>query len=93
VLDRHAWALLRRLTRWLDQFKDCFGHRAQHVSLRQYVDGLLGDSPRKSMSAMLERVSDPTSYQAFNTSSRTRRGIPRSSGGACGACSRSAAAF
>jgi SRSO17 transposase len=65
VLDRHAWALLRRLTRWLDQFKDCFGHRAQHVSLRQYVDGLLGDSARKSMSAMLERVTEPTSYQAF----------------------------
>ena len=65
MLDRHAWSLLRRLTRWLDQFKDCFGHRAQHVSLRQYVDGLLGDSPRKSMSAMLARVSEPTSYQAF----------------------------
>ena len=65
MLDRHAWTLLRRLTRWLDQFKDCFGHRAQHVSLRQYVDGLLGDSARKSMSAMLERISEPTSYQAF----------------------------
>jgi SRSO17 transposase len=65
VLDRQAWALLRRLTRWLDQFKDCFGHRAQHVSLRQYVDGLLGDSVRKSMSAMLDRVSEPGSYQAF----------------------------
>jgi SRSO17 transposase len=65
MLDRHATALLRRLTRWLDQFKDCFGHRAQHVSLRQYVDGLLGDSARKSMSAMLERISEPTSYQAF----------------------------
>ena len=65
MLDRHAWALLRRLTRWLDQFKDCFGHRAQHASLRQYVDGLLGDSARKSMSAMLARVSAPTSYQAF----------------------------
>jgi SRSO17 transposase len=65
VLDRHAWALLRRLTRWLDQFKDCFGHRAQHVSLRQYLDGLLGDSARKSMAAMLARVSEPTSYQAF----------------------------
>jgi SRSO17 transposase len=65
VLDRHAWSLLRRLTGWLDQFKDCFGHRAQHVSLRQYVDGLLGDSARKSMSAMLARVSEPTSYQAF----------------------------
>jgi SRSO17 transposase len=65
VLDRHAWALLRRLTRWLDQFKDCFGHRAQPVSLRQYIDGLLGDSARKSMSAMLARISEPTSYQAF----------------------------
>lgn len=65
MLDRSTWALLRRLTRWLDQFKDCFGHRAQHVSLRQYVDGLLGDSARKSMSAMLERISEPTSYQAF----------------------------
>jgi SRSO17 transposase len=65
VLDQHAWALLRRLTQWLDQFKDCFGHRAQHASLRQYVDGLLGDSARKSMSAMLERISEPTSYQAF----------------------------
>lgn len=65
MLDRHAWALLRRLTRWLDQFKDCFGHRAQRVSLRQYLDGLLGDSARKSMSAMLARVSEPTSYQAF----------------------------
>lgn len=65
MLDRHAWALLRRLTRWLDQFKDCFGHRAQRVSLRQYIDGLLGDSARKSMSAMLARVSEPTSYQAF----------------------------
>ena len=35
------------------------------MSLRQYVDGLLGDSARKSMSAMLERISEPTSYQAF----------------------------
>jgi SRSO17 transposase len=65
MLDDHAWALLRRLTRWLDQFKDCFGHRAQRVSLRQYVDGLLGDSPRKSMSAMLARVTEPGSYQAL----------------------------
>lgn len=65
MLDRSAWALLRRLTGWLDQFKDCFGHRAQHVSLRQYIDGLLGDSARKSMSAMLARVTEPTSYQAF----------------------------
>jgi SRSO17 transposase len=65
VLDDKSWALLRRLTRWLDQFKICFGHRAQRVSLRQYVEGLLGDSARKSMSAMLARVTEPTSYQAF----------------------------
>jgi SRSO17 transposase len=65
VLDQRAWALLRRLTRWLDQFKDCFGHRAQRVSLRSYVDGLLSDSPRKSMAAMLARVTEPASYQAL----------------------------
>ena len=65
MLDQRAWALLRRLTRWLEQFKDCFGHRAQRVSLRQYVDGLIGDSARKSMQAMLARVTEPTSYQAF----------------------------
>jgi len=35
VLDQHATAMLRRLTRWLDQVKDYFGHRAQDVSLRQ----------------------------------------------------------
>ena len=35
------------------------------MSLRQYVEGLLGDSARKSMSAMLERISEPTSYEAF----------------------------
>jgi SRSO17 transposase len=65
VLDQRAWALLRRLTRWLNQFKGCFGHRAQRVSLRVYVDGLLSDSPRKSMAAMLARVTEPASYQAL----------------------------
>ena len=65
MLNGQSWALLRRLTRWLDQFKVCFGHRAQVVSLRQYVEGLLGDSARKSMQAMLARVTEPASYQAF----------------------------
>lgn len=65
MLDEVQWALLRRLTRWLDQFKDCFGHQAQRVSLREYLHGLLGDSPRKSMQAMLARVTEPRSYQAF----------------------------
>jgi SRSO17 transposase len=49
----------------LDQFKPCFGHAAQQVSLREYLDGLLGDSARKSMQAMLARVTEPRSYQAF----------------------------
>jgi len=65
VLDEPSWALLRRLTRWLDPFKVCFGHRAQVASLTQYVQGLLGDSARKSMQAMLARVTEPRSYQAF----------------------------
>jgi SRSO17 transposase len=50
---------------WLEAFKECFGHRAQLVSLRCYIQGLLSDSRRKSMSAMLERVTDPRGYQAF----------------------------
>lgn len=58
-------ARFRALARWLDAFKPCFGHRAQVVSFRRYVQGLLSDSRRKSMAAMLERVTDPGGYQAF----------------------------
>lgn len=65
MLDESSWALLKRLTRWLDKFKICFGHRAQQVSLEQYVEGLLGDSARKSMQSMLARVTEPVSYQTF----------------------------
>lgn len=50
---------------WLELFKVCFGHRAQVLALRRYVQGLLSDSARKSMEAMLARVTDPGSYQAF----------------------------
>ena len=50
---------------WLEPFKTCFGHRAQVVSLQQYVEGLLSDSPRKSMQAMLARLTAPAAYQAF----------------------------
>jgi SRSO17 transposase len=50
---------------WLEAFKECFGHRAQVLALRRYVQGLLSDSGRKSMEAMLHRVTDPGSYQAF----------------------------
>lgn len=64
VLDDQAWPFLRRLTRWLDR-KDCFWHLAQRVSLRQDVDGLLSDNPRKSMWAMLARVTEPGFHQAL----------------------------
>jgi SRSO17 transposase len=49
----------------LEQFKRCFGHRAQLMSLRTYVQGVFSDSERKSMQAMLARVTEPVAYQAF----------------------------
>lgn len=65
MTDRRAVYQLRRLMTWLEAFKECFGHRAQVLALRRYVQGLLSDSVRKSMEAMLARVTDPGSYQAF----------------------------
>jgi SRSO17 transposase len=65
VADRRAVLQLRRLMMWLEAFNVCFGHRAQVLALRRYVQGLLSDSARKSMEAMLARVTDPGSYQAF----------------------------
>ena len=56
---------MQRLIRWLEQFKSCFGHRAQLLSLRTYVQGVFSDSERKSMHAMLARVTEPVAYQAF----------------------------
>lgn len=50
---------------WLEPFESAFGHVAQRGAFRRYLLGLLSDSPRKSMSAMLARVSDPGDYQAF----------------------------
>jgi SRSO17 transposase len=54
-----------RLARWLAPFEACFGHVAQRGAFRRYVLGLLSDSPRKSMGAMLARIHNPGSYQAF----------------------------
>jgi len=53
------------LSEWLEPFEACFTHIAQRGAFRRYLLGLLSDSRRKSMSAMLERVSDPGTYQAF----------------------------
>jgi len=65
VVDHTATARMQRLVRWLEQFKRCFGHRAQLMSLRSYVQGVFSDSDRKSMQAMLARVTEPVAYQAF----------------------------
>ena len=65
MLDDTAVPRLTRLMRWLEPFAGCFGHVAQVVSFGAYVAGLFSDSPRKSMEAMLARVTDPPRYQAF----------------------------
>jgi SRSO17 transposase len=65
VVDHTATARIERLVRWLEQFKSCFGHRAQLMALRTYVQGVFSDSERKSMQAMLARVTEPIAYQAF----------------------------
>jgi len=65
LLPRNAPAWLDRLVAWLEPFETEFGHVAQRGAFRRYVIGLLSDSRRKSMSAMLERIHDPGSYQAF----------------------------
>jgi SRSO17 transposase len=64
-LPRNAPAWLDRLSTWLQPFEVCFTHIAQRGAFRRYLLGLLSDSRRKSMSAMLERVTDPGTYQAF----------------------------
>jgi SRSO17 transposase len=60
-----ARALLRRLGQFLDQFSACFSRRPQREAATQYVDGLFGDSERKSMQAMHGRLGDPRDYQAL----------------------------
>src|SRR5215212_7355109 len=65
LLPRNAPAWLDRLSTWLEPFEVCFTHVAQRGAFRRYLLGLLSDSRRKSMSAMLERVSDRGTYQSF----------------------------
>jgi SRSO17 transposase len=65
VLDHTAPVWLARLVTWLEAFEACFSHQAQRGGLRRYVQGVLGDSRRKSMETMWERLSDPGSYQAL----------------------------
>jgi SRSO17 transposase len=65
VLPTNAPVWLDRLLTWLEPFENDFGHVAQRGAFRRYVLGLLSDSRRKSMSAMLARLSMPGSYEAF----------------------------
>jgi len=65
VLPTNAPVWLDRLLTWLEPFENDFGHVAQRGAFRRYVLGLLSDSRRKSMSAMLARLSAPGSYEAF----------------------------
>jgi len=65
VLPANAPAWIDRLLTWLEPFESTFGHVAQRGAFRRYLLGVLSDSPRKSMSAMLARVSEPGSYQAL----------------------------
>ena len=65
MLPANAPAWIDRLLTWLEPFENGFGHVAQRGAFRRYLLGLLSDSPRKSMSAMLARVSEPGNYQAL----------------------------
>ena len=65
MLPANAPAWIDRLLTCLEPFESAFGHVAQRGAFRRYLLGLLSDSPRKSMSAMLARVSDSGSYPAF----------------------------
>lgn len=60
-----ARALLRRLGQFLDQFSVCFSRQPQRDAATQYIDGLFGDSERKSMQAMHGRLRDARDYQAL----------------------------
>jgi SRSO17 transposase len=64
-LPRNAPTWLDRLSAWLEPFEGCFTHVAQRGAFRRYLLGLLSDSRPKSMSAMLERMHEPGTYQAF----------------------------
>jgi SRSO17 transposase len=65
VTTAPARALLRRLGQFLDPFSACFSRQPQRDAATQYIDGLFGDSERKSMQAMHGRLGDPRDYQAL----------------------------
>ena len=60
-----ARAVVTRLGAFVDQFTTCFGRRAHRTYASRYLQGLLGDSGRKSIQPMHERLSEPGSYQGL----------------------------
>ena len=70
-----ARALLERLGGFLDQFVGCFGRRTQREGASRYVQGLLNDSPRKSI--------HPVTAPVAGLMRATRlRGVPLTAAGA-----------
>jgi hypothetical protein len=65
TLRGSARTLLRRLGQFLEQFIACFSRQPQRDAATQYIDGLFGDSKRKSMQAMHGRLGDARDYQAL----------------------------
>jgi SRSO17 transposase len=61
VLDRTAPTWLRRLLQWLLLFETAVSRQAQRPALPRYLQGIRSDSRRKSIEAMLARLSDPGS--------------------------------
>jgi hypothetical protein len=59
VTGRRARALLDRFGAFMDGFSGCFSRAPQRAAASQYLEGLFGDSERKSMQAMHGRLSDP----------------------------------
>jgi SRSO17 transposase len=84
LLPQNAPVWLDRLADWLEPFEREFGHVAQRGAFRRYLLGLLSDSRRKSMSAMLERVHNPGTYQACQHFITEAPGWRRRSGAGCG---------
>lgn len=65
MTEAGARAVLTRLGAFVDQFTTCFGRRAHRTYASRYLQGLLGDSGRKSIQPMHERLGDPGSYQGL----------------------------
>lgn len=65
IVVGRATALMERLARFLDGFASSFVRTAQPGLAAAYVEGLLGDSKRKTMEGMVSRLAEPVDYQSL----------------------------